>query len=169
MENREVEVPGGRLSGALALVTGAKQGIGRAIVERFVAEGATVLATDLVDETVLSSPFANLGPEGCYRRLDVACEDEWRSLREWIEQRFGRLDILVNNAGVFVSAAIDDPNADIAAADREQAVNVLGVVAAVRAAAKHMPKGGRIITIGSCLASRVAFPGLGGYSASKTR
>ena len=78
-----------------------------------------------------------------------------------------RSDILVNNAGVFTMGALDDPNADLAALDREQAINVGGVVAAVRTAVKYLPEGGRIITIGSGIASRVAFPGLAGYAASK--
>lgn len=88
-------------------------------------------------------------------------------LIEAVVEKFGRLDILVNNAGVFVQGTLGDSNADFAALDREQAINVGGVVAAVRAAARHLPEGGRIITIGSVIASRVAFPGLAGYAASK--
>src|SRR5262249_1990781 len=89
------------------------------------------------------------------------------NLVDTVAKTFGRLDILVNNAGVFVSGPVNDPNADLTALDREQAINVGGVVAGVRAAGKHLPAGGRIITIGSVLADRVAFPGLAGYSASK--
>jgi NAD(P)-dependent dehydrogenase (short-subunit alcohol dehydrogenase family) len=84
-----------------------------------------------------------------------------------VVKKFGRLDILVNNAGVLVQGSLGDPNADLAALDREQAINVGGVVAAVRAAVKHLPQGGRIVTIGSVIASRVAFPGLAGYAAAK--
>src|SRR5206468_12575647 len=64
-------------------------------------------------------------------------------LVEAVVAKFGRLDILVNNAGVFTQGVLGDPNADLAALDREQAINVGGVVAAVRAAVKHLPPGGR--------------------------
>ena len=84
-----------------------------------------------------------------------------------VAKRFGRLDILVNNAGVFVTGAVDDPSGDVARFDRQFAVNVGGVAAAVRAAAKVMGRDGRIITVGSCLGDHVPFPGLADYSATK--
>jgi 3-oxoacyl-[acyl-carrier protein] reductase len=62
---------------------------------------------------------------------------------------------------------LGDPDADLERLNREFAINVGGVVAAVRAAAPRMEAGGRIINIGSVIAERSAFPGLGGYTASK--
>jgi 3-oxoacyl-[acyl-carrier protein] reductase len=80
----------------------------------------------------------------------------------------GRLDILVNNAGVIASAPVDDASADTTALAHQDAVNVQGVVTAIRAASKLMGDGGgRIVTIGSGIASRATFPGLADYAATK--
>jgi len=84
-----------------------------------------------------------------------------------VAKDFGRLDILVNNAGVAVSGAVGDANADIAALARQDAINVHGVVTAIRAASKLMGEGGRIVTIGSGIATRASFPGLADYAATK--
>ena len=158
------------LEGKVALVTGGSRGIGAAAAERLARDGATVAigysASPDKAATVVKKLEA-LGVKAAAFQADQADPKAVAGLVEAVVQKFGRLDILVNNAGVFVQGALGDPNADLAALDREQAVNVGGVVAAVRAAVKHLPKGGRIITIGSNLASRVSFPGLGGYSASK--
>ena len=82
-------------------------------------------------------------------KADQADAKQVEALVKSVAKEFGRLDILVNNAGVFAAGAINDPTADRAALEREFAVNVGGVVAAVRAAVQFMGEGGRIITIGS--------------------
>lgn len=84
-----------------------------------------------------------------------------------VAKHFGRLDILVNNAGVAVMGAVDDPNSDIAAFDRQYAINIDGVVTAIRTASKFMGEGGRIVTIGSGIATRATFPGMADYAATK--
>jgi 3-oxoacyl-[acyl-carrier protein] reductase len=84
-----------------------------------------------------------------------------------VAKDFGRLDILVNNAGVAAGGAVDDPKADVAALTRLEAVNVDGVITAIRAAARLMGEGGRIVTVGSMLADRASFPGLADYVATK--
>jgi NAD(P)-dependent dehydrogenase (short-subunit alcohol dehydrogenase family) len=84
-----------------------------------------------------------------------------------VAKHFGRLDILVNNAGVAVSGAVDDANADTAALARQDAINVHGVVTAIRACLEAMGEGGRIVTIGSGIATRASFPGLADYAATK--
>src|SRR5262249_27986701 len=84
-----------------------------------------------------------------------------------VAKRFGRLDILVNNAGVFEMGNVDDPGTDGEKFDRQYAINVGGLVAAVRAAVKVMGQGGRIISVGSALADRVPFPGMADYSGTK--
>ena len=75
--------------------------------------------------------------------------------------RFGQIDILVNNAGVFHWAPLD--YVSLADFDNSFAVNVRAVFVAAQAAARHMPNGGRIIKIGSCVANRVPNMG-GGYT-----
>ncbi|WP_202967003.1 SDR family NAD(P)-dependent oxidoreductase [Trabulsiella odontotermitis] len=82
--------------------------------------------------------------------------------------KLGRLDILVNNAAVaWQGKTIDAPDIDNAVMDRQWAINTMGVIANIRAAVKVMPDGGRIISIGSGLGTRIAFPGTADYAASK--
>lgn len=82
-------------------------------------------------------------------------------------KHFGRLDILVNNAGVFTLGQVHEVNGNGADFERQAAINVGGVVAAVRAAAAHLGEGGRIINIGSILGDVTPWPGLADYSATK--
>ena len=82
----------GRLNNKVALVTAAGQGIGRAIAEKFVDEGAKVIATDL-DPNKLQGLHARL------RKLDVRSQDDIEALGREIGREFGPLDILVNCAG----------------------------------------------------------------------
>jgi len=81
-----------RLNNKVALVTAAGQGIGRAIAEKFVDEGAKVIATDL-DPNKLQGLHARL------RKLDVRSQDDIEALGREIGREFGPLDILVNCAG----------------------------------------------------------------------
>ncbi|HJZ58872.1 MAG TPA: SDR family oxidoreductase [Gemmataceae bacterium] len=159
-----------KLEGKVALVTGGSRGIGAATAVRLAQDGAAVAIsyTSSPDKAeVVVKKLEGLGVKAAAFKADQADPRAVEGLVEAVVKKFGRLDILVNNAGVFVQGALGDPNADRAALDREQAINVGGVVAAVRAAVKHLPEGGRIITIGSVIASRVAFPGLAGYAAAK--
>src|ERR1700710_1258915 len=82
--------------------------------------------------------------------------------------RWVKLDILVNNAaGAWQGKTIDDPDIDNAAMDRQWAINTMGVIANIRAASKVLPEGGRFISVGSGLGTRVAFPGTADYAATK--
>ncbi|HYH67443.1 MAG TPA: SDR family oxidoreductase [Urbifossiella sp.] len=158
------------LAGKVALVTGGSRGIGAATAVRLAQDGATVAlgySASPDKAAAVVKTIRDAGGTAAAFRADQADPTAVAGLVEAVVAEFGRLDILVNNAGVFVQGALGDPAADLAALDREQAVNVGGVVAAVRAAAKHLPAGGRVITIGSVIASRVAFPGLAGYAAAK--
>ncbi len=88
----------GRLQGKVALVTGGCSGIGLGIVERFVAEGAQVLAADVQDEkgTNLQARF---GGKVAYRHCDVTQEADIAAACAAAASEFGGLDILINNAG----------------------------------------------------------------------
>ena len=83
-----------------------------------------------------------------------------RTVREW-----GGIDILVNNAGIAVMAPVDDYRLEDF--DRMLAVNLRAVFVATQAAVKHMPTGGRVITIGSCNAERMPFVGGSVYAMAK--
>jgi 3-oxoacyl-[acyl-carrier protein] reductase len=168
--NNAQDQSGRPLKGKAALVTGGSRGIGAAIARRLAADGADVaisysesaekaaaVVRELENEGIRAAAFkADQGDAGQVTRLvnDVAT-------------RFGRLDILVNNAGVFVMGIIDDPATDIAALDRQQAVNVGGVVTAVREAVKVMGNGGRIVTVGSGAGDHIPFSGAADYAATK--
>jgi 3-oxoacyl-[acyl-carrier protein] reductase len=78
---------------------------------------------------------------------------------------FGKLDVLVNNAGTAIPKTFEETT--IEEMDRLLNINVRGVFITTQAALKHMKRGGRIVTIGSCLGERVMTPGLVPYSATK--
>jgi NAD(P)-dependent dehydrogenase (short-subunit alcohol dehydrogenase family) len=159
-----------KLTGKVALVTGGSRGIGAASARALAEEGANVaisyVASPEKAEAVVTELKAR-GVEAAAFKADQASPEAVETLVSDVAKRFGRLDILVNNAGIAAGGAVDDPKTDTAALARLDAVNVHGVVAAIRAASKLMGDGGRIVTIGSMLADRATFPGLADYVASK--
>ena len=88
-----------RLLSKVALVTGSARGIGLAIAEAFVAGGAFVWLTEILDQEGQTNA-TRLGGQARYSHLDVRLEDDWRNVLAQVLARDGRLDILVNNAGI---------------------------------------------------------------------
>jgi 3-oxoacyl-[acyl-carrier protein] reductase len=159
-----------KLTGKVALVTGGSRGIGAASARALADEGANVAISYVASADKAEAVVAELKAKGVQARAfkaDQASSAEVNRLVQDVAKHFGRLDILVNNAAVAVSAAVDDANADTSALDRQDAINVHGVVTAIRAASKLMGDGGRIVTIGSGIATRASFPGLADYAATK--
>jgi 3-oxoacyl-[acyl-carrier protein] reductase len=159
-----------KLSGKVALVTGGSRGIGAASARALAAEGASVAISYVASPDKAEAVVAELKAGGVNARAykaDQASAVDVDQLVKDVAKDFGRLDILVNNAGVAVGSAVDDPNADTDALARQDAINVHGVIAAIRAASKLMGNGGRIVTVGSMLADRGSFPGLADYVATK--
>ena len=159
-----------KLSGKVALVTGGSRGIGAASALALAEEGATVVISYNASPEKAEAVVNRIKAKGVQARAlkaDQASTADVEKLVNDVAAEFGRLDILVNNAGIAAGGAVDDPSADVAALDRVDAVNVHGVVAAIRAASKLMGEGGRIVTVGSMLADRASFPGLADYVASK--
>jgi 3-oxoacyl-[acyl-carrier protein] reductase len=157
------------LAGKVALVTGGSRGIGAASARALADEGANVAISYVASADKAEAVVRELKAKGVEARAfkaDQASSSEVDQLVK-VAKHFGRLDILVNNAAVAVNGAVDDPNSDTAAFDRQDAINVHGVVAAIRAASKLMGEGGRIVTIGSGIATRASFPGLADYAATK--
>jgi NAD(P)-dependent dehydrogenase (short-subunit alcohol dehydrogenase family) len=159
-----------KLEGKVALVTGGSRGIGAATARALADEGAHVAISYVGSAAKAQAVVAELEGKGVRAaafQADQADAAQVERLVGSVVDRFGKLDILVNNAGVFVTGALGDPSADVAALDRQHAINVGGVAAAVRAAVGKMRDGGRIITVGSVVASRAGLPGLESYSATK--
>jgi len=137
-----------RLQGKVAIVTGGARGIGEGIVRRFVAEGARVLVTDLLEEAG-HALAAELGETVRFRRHDVTDRAGWAAVVAEAESAFGRLDILVNNAGVlFFSGFEDYTDAQI---DTLMDVNVKGVIYGCQAAIPAIERagGGAIVNMSS--------------------
>ncbi|HET9876653.1 MAG TPA: SDR family oxidoreductase [Mycobacterium sp.] len=159
------------LAGKVAIVTGGASGIGRGIVERFVAEGARVVIADLDggpshDRGVELA--ARLGDGALFQPTDVADPEQVALLVSTAVQTFGGLHVMVNNAGIsgtMHKRFLDDDLADF---DRVMAVNVLGVMAGTRDAARHMAEngGGSIINLTS-IGGIQAGGGVMTYRASK--
>jgi NAD(P)-dependent dehydrogenase (short-subunit alcohol dehydrogenase family) len=149
-----------RLAGKTALITGAASGIGRATAVRFMAEGASVVAADIAEES--GREAGNFLP----MRLDVTNEEEWRAAIAATEKRFGRLDILVNNAGTGVPKPIVDLGLD--EWRRVTAVNLDGVFLGIKHAVPAMRRagGGAVVNVSSMLA-HVATLNASAYCAAK--
>jgi 3-oxoacyl-[acyl-carrier protein] reductase len=151
-----------QLAGQVALVTGGSRGIGAAIARRLAAEGATVALT-YVDGAeaarTVAKDIATAGGQAHVIRADSADPAAVVAAVEETAARFGRIDILVNSAGIIYVRPLDELT--IEEADRMWAIDVRAVFVASQAAARHMTRGGRIITIGSSMSGRV--PG-GGFT-----
>jgi 3(or 17)beta-hydroxysteroid dehydrogenase len=154
-----------RLAGKCAFVTGAASGLGKAIAEAFVAEGAQVAVAD-IDETGGQSVAAALGEAALFLRHDVTDEAHWMRNLEAAATAFGRLDTLVNNAGIAIVANVEKTS--LADWRRTQAVNVEGVFLGCKHVLPHLRAagGGAIINMSS-VAGIIGDPGLAAYCASK--
>jgi 3-oxoacyl-[acyl-carrier protein] reductase len=149
------------LTKKVAVVTGAASGIGKAIAEKFINEGARVVFSDINGDNSLVSGFSE---NALFVKCDVSKSKEVENLITQTVAHFGRLDILVNNAGIFPFV----PFEKMTEADWEKviSVNLKSVFLCSQAAVKVMSEGGRIINISS-IASFIGFPGLVHYCASK--
>lgn len=157
------------LNGKRALVTGGSRGIGAAIALVLAENGADVAITyqnsaERADGIV--SAIEKLGRRGLAVQADSADTDAIkRAVKESVET-LGGLDILVNSAAIGLSGPLAD--LDLAKFQMLMDVNVRGPLAFAQAAIPHLPKGGRIISIGSGLGDRVPFPGVTAYAMSKS-
>jgi 3-oxoacyl-[acyl-carrier protein] reductase len=157
-----------KLTGKVALVTGGSRGIGAASARALANEGADVAISYVASPDKAEAVVADLKAKGVKARAyqaDQASPEAVEALVKSVAKDFGHLDILVNNAAVAVGSPVDNP--DTVALARQDAINVHGVITAIRTASKLMGDGGRIVTIGSGIATRASFPGLADYAATK--
>ncbi|UXA16645.1 SDR family NAD(P)-dependent oxidoreductase [Mycobacterium sp. SMC-4] len=161
---------GAELSGKTAIVTGGASGIGRGIAARFAAEGAGVLIADVRDDLgrALADELNAAGGRTVYRHTDVGEQAEVGALVDAAVAEFGGLHVMVNNAGISSPLKKGLFHEDLEEFDRVMRVNLLGVMAGTRDAARHMADqgGGSIINLGS-IGGIQAGGGVSSYRASK--
>jgi 3alpha(or 20beta)-hydroxysteroid dehydrogenase len=154
-----------RLTGKVALITGAAGGIGACAARAMAEQGAQLLLTD-ADADRVERAARELGESTVSRGHDVTSESDWEAVAGWALQMHGRVDVLVNNAGVFLAA----PLAETSPEDfrRVLDVNTTGVFLGMRALAPVMSdqRAGSIVNVSS-VAGLMGSPYLTAYAASK--
>jgi 3alpha(or 20beta)-hydroxysteroid dehydrogenase len=147
------------------LITGAARGMGASHAAAFAAEGALVVATDVLDD-LGRAMAAVYGQSVRYRHLDVTSAADWRAVVEETEREFGPIDVLVNNAGISRPGSLfDQSEADFRAT---MDINVGGAFLGMKAVVPGMVARGRGAVVN--VSSMVAMIGLGGniaYGTSK--
>lgn len=158
------------LAGKVAIVTGGASGIGRGIAERFAAEGASVVIADVRDDlgAELADKLNAQGHTTVFRHTDVGDQAQVGELVASAVSAFGGLHVMVNNAGISSPLRKGLFAEDFEEFDRVMRVNLLGVMAGTREAARYMADngGGSIVNLGS-IGGIQAGGGVSTYRASK--
>ena len=153
----------GRLEGRVALVIGGAHGIGRAIAERFIEDGAAVIVADRTEDGAASAEAVG----AAYVTADISDAAEAEAAVAATIARHGRIDILVQNAGIYPWTLIENTTPE--EWDAVMAVNLKGCFLAAKAALPAMKAqgSGRLLFTSSITGVHVTSPGHGHYSASK--
>jgi len=158
----------GRVDGKAAIVIGAARGIGAAIAERLVEEGARIVVADTLEaEGRATAEKLSERGEATFIATDVRRKESVDALVEAALARFGRVDVLVQNAGIYPYTML--PDIVVEEWDAVLGVNLRGCFLAIQACARPMraQQYGRIVLTSSITGPRVSSPGHGHYSASK--
>jgi len=160
------------LSGKVAIVTGGSSGIGEETARVFARHGASVVLCDLQDELGLAvaSEIVTAGGKGEYRHLDVTQEDEWTSLVDDVEAKYGRIDVLCNIAGISRGidpatgkrTSMDLPGLLLDSWNQVMAVNSTGVFLGTKLAVPSLRERGRASPHGSAIINLASVAGLVG-------
>ena len=161
------------LSGRKALVTGGAQGLGAGMARALAAAGAAVMIGDVNAETgkATASALGDSGASAGFVHLDITDDASWEAAVSTTTTELGGIDILINNAGVEISGLVID--LDAADLKKMLTVNVLGTALGIKHAFRAMRpggpagQGGAVLNIAS-VAATIAFPGISGYSATKS-
>ncbi len=156
-----------KLSGKVAIVTGASKGIGAAIAKSLAADGASVVVNyassrEGADKVVAAITAA--GGKAVAVGGNVAEAKDAQAIVDAAIKTYGKLDVLVNNAGVYDVKPLEEITEEHYHHIFD--INVLGLLLVSQAAAKHLPQGGSIVNIGS-LVSRITPPGMAVYNGTK--
>ncbi|MDD5177646.1 MAG: glucose 1-dehydrogenase [Sterolibacterium sp.] len=155
----------GRVSGKVAIVTGAARGMGAAFARQLVEEGAKVMLTDVLDQEG-EATAAVLGSNTRFLHHDVTKEEEWKRIVSKTEAAFGPVSVLVNNAGILAYCPIET----LEEADYRRIIdaNQVSVFLGMKSVLPSMRRagGGSIINISS-IAGLIGVPNALGYTASK--
>jgi len=153
-----------RLQGRVAFVSGGLRGIGLACVERFLAEGAEVVLSDLdaPDSALATETMVRLGQAASYVQANVTREEDWARARDLVVERHGKLHILVNNAGTDLTGPVET----LAMKDwrRIMDINVDGVFLGVKTFTPLLAESGAGVKGGSSIINVSSIMGLVGYS-----
>ena len=156
-----------KLTGKVALVTGASKGIGAAIAKALAKEGASVVvnyASSKAGADAVVDAISKAGGTAVSIGGDVSKAAEAQGIVDGAIRHYGRIDVLVNNSGVYAFSPIEEVTE--AEFHRIFNVNVLGLLLVTQAAVKHLGEGGSIINIGSVV-SRITPPASSIYTGTK--
>ena len=143
-----------KLTGKVAIVTGASKGIGAAIAKALAAEGASVVvnyASSQADADAVVDAINGAGGKAIAAHGDVSKAKDAQGIVDAAIAAYGRVDILVNNSGVYEFGALDAITEDHF--HRQFNINVLGLLLTTQAASKHLGEGASVINIGSGVTS----------------
>jgi 3-oxoacyl-[acyl-carrier protein] reductase len=153
-----------KLTGKVAIVTGASKGIGAAIAKALGAAGAAVVVNYASDKSGAEAVVKAIGSNAVAVKGDVSKASDAAAIIAAAIENFGRLDILVNNSGVYAFAPLDQVTEELF--HKQFNVNVLGPLLVTQAALPHLGEGASVINIGS-IVSRITPPGSAIYSGTK--
>ena len=155
-----------RLEGRVAVITGGGSGLGRAMAQRFVAEGASVLVADFNEDGGKATvEMIGDNEHAAFQQCNVTSEDDCERVVAEAVSRWGKLDIMVANAGIGAPGPI--ATLDKAAWDAVIAVNLTGVFLCAKHAFRAMRDHGGVILGTASVAGLEGTPALGPYGASK--
>jgi cyclopentanol dehydrogenase len=158
----------GRMSGKVALITGAAQGMGRSHALLLAAEGAKVVITDVREAAgkAVAEEINDAGGSALFITHDVTRSDDWQRVLEEAVNEFGKLDVLVNNAGILILKPLDETDEE--EWDRTLDINAKGTFLGCKLAAPALQAagGGSIVNISS-IYGLIGAPSAAAYQASK--